>query len=112
MFLAYDALSEQLKARLEPLHMVHYYEFGRRLYPELPPVSIEERRMVPPVTHPVIRVHSDRDNRRSLFITTNAGNEIGGMTLEEGAGAARRVGRACGAATILSSPPVAEGATW
>ena len=73
MFLANDALSEQIKARLEPLHMVHYYEFGRRLYPELPPVSIE-----------VIRVHPDRNNRRSLFITTNAGNEIGGMTLEEG----------------------------
>ena len=86
MFLAYDALSERLKARLEPLHMVHYYEFGRRLYPELPPVSIEERRMVPPVTHPVIRVHPDRNNRRSLFITTNAGNEIGGMALEEGQG--------------------------
>ncbi|MEE2804839.1 MAG: TauD/TfdA family dioxygenase [Pseudomonadota bacterium] len=84
MFKAYEALSKTMKAHLEPLHMVHYYEFGRRLYPELPPVPIEERRMVPPVTHPLIRVHPDRDNRRSLFVTTNAGNEIGGMTLEEG----------------------------
>ena len=84
MFMAYDALSDSMKTQLEARHMVHYYEFGRRLFPELPPVPIEERRMVPPVTHPVIRVHPDRDNRRSLFITTNAGNEIGGMSLQEG----------------------------
>ena len=84
MFLAYDALSEEMKAQLEPLHMVHYYEFGRRLFEELPPVSHAEKSLVPPVTHPVIRVHPDRDGRRSLFFTTNAGNEIGGMTLEEG----------------------------
>ena len=29
MLAAYDALPEDLKARIEPLHMVHYYEFGR-----------------------------------------------------------------------------------
>ena len=84
MFLAYDALSETMKARLEPLHMVHYYEFGRRLFPELPPVSQQEREFVPPVSHPLVRVHPDRGNRRSLFMTTNAGNEISGMSLEEG----------------------------
>lgn len=84
MFKAYDALPTSMKERLEPLYMVHYYEFGRRLYPELPPMPVKERSMVPPVTHPVVRVHPDRDNRRSLFITANAGNEIGGMTLEEG----------------------------
>ena len=84
MFAAYDALPEKMKRQLEPLHMVHYYEFGRRLYPQLPPVSHFAREMVPPVTHPLIRVHRDRGNRRSLFLTTNAGNEIGGMGLEEG----------------------------
>ena len=84
MFAAYDALSEEMKLQLEPLHMVHYYEFGRRLFEDLPPVSHAEKSLVPPVTHPVIRLHADRDNRRSLFFTTNAGNEIGGMTLEEG----------------------------
>ena len=84
MFAAHDALPEAMKRRLEPLHMVHYYEFGRRLFPQLPPVTPDEREMVPPVCHPVIRVHRDRGGRRSLFITTNAGNEISGMTLEEG----------------------------
>ena len=84
MFLAYDALSPAMKRRLEPLHMVHYYEFGRRLYPELPAVTPEEREFVPPVSHPVTRVHLDRGGRRSLFISTNAGNEIGGLSLQEG----------------------------
>ncbi len=59
MFAAYDALSEEMKWALEPLHMVHYYEFGRRLYPELPPVTAFEKEAVPPVSHPVIRVHPD-----------------------------------------------------
>jgi len=84
MFLAYDALPDALKRRIEPLHMVHYYEFGRRIFPELPPVSQIEREFVPPVSHPLVRVHPDRGFQRSLFITTNAGNEISGMSLEDG----------------------------
>ena len=84
MLMAYDALSPEMKARLEPLFMVHYYEYGRRLYPQLPPVSHHERVHVPPTCHPLVRVHPDRDNARSLFITVNAGNEISGMSLEDG----------------------------
>jgi alpha-ketoglutarate-dependent taurine dioxygenase len=84
MLLAYAALSDEMKARIEPLHMVHYYEFGRRIYPQLPPVSHDERIEVPPTCHPLVRVHADRDHARSLFITTNTGNEISGMTLEDG----------------------------
>jgi taurine dioxygenase/alpha-ketoglutarate-dependent 2,4-dichlorophenoxyacetate dioxygenase len=84
LFAAYDALPEALKYQLEPLHMVHHYEFGRRLFAQLPPVSHAEKSLVPPVAHPVVRLHADRDDRRSLFFTTNAGNEISGMTLEDG----------------------------
>ncbi|EDM47645.1 TauD/TfdA dioxygenase family protein [Marinobacter algicola] len=84
MLAAYDALSDADKRRFEPLHMVHYYEFGRRLYPALPPITPFERDAVPPVSHPLVRVHPDRDNQRSLFFTVNAGNEISGMSLEEG----------------------------
>ena len=84
MLAAYDALSGELKARIEPLHMVHYFEFGRRLFPELPPVSHHERVHVPPTCHPLVRIHPDRSYRRSLFFTTNAGNEVSGMSLEDG----------------------------
>lgn len=91
MLLAYDALSEEDKAMLEPLHMVHYYEYGRRLYPQLPPVSAFEREAVPPVAQPLIRVHPDRGNRRSLFFTDNAGNEVSGLSMEEGQALHRRL---------------------
>ena len=84
MLLAYDALSDEMKSLIEPLHMVHYYEFGRRLFSELPPVSPFEREVVPPTCHPLVRIHPDREGRRSLFFTTNAGNEVSGMSLEQG----------------------------
>lgn len=84
MLAAYDALPEADKRRFEPLHMVHYYEFGRRLFPALPPITAFERNAVPPVSQPLVRVHPDRHYQRSLFFTVNAGNEISGMSLEEG----------------------------
>ena len=84
MFLAYEALSDEMKQRLEPLHMVHSYEGIRRLEPEMPPTTPAERDAFPPVTHPLIRVHPDRGDRRSLYFTCNTGREIGGGTLEEG----------------------------
>lgn len=82
MVLAYEALSDDLKTRIEPLHMVHSYEHGRRMFASLPPLSNFEKNAVPPVSHPLVRVHPD--GRRSLFMTANAGNEISGMPLEEG----------------------------
>ena len=84
MFLAYDALPEEMKRRLEPLHMVHAYEGIRRLEPEMPPTSAAERDAFPPVSQPLIRVHPDRGYRRSLYFTCNTGREISGGTLEEG----------------------------
>ena len=85
MFKVYENLEDNLKTKLESLHMVHYYEYGRRMFPNLPPVSEFERENIPPVSHPIIRLHPDRNNKRSLFFTANAGNEIGGMKQEEGA---------------------------
>lgn len=84
MVAAYQALSPEMKARIEPLHMVHSYEHGRRVYGSLPPLSNFEKNAVPPVSHPLVRVHLDAGGRRSLYITANAGNEISGMSLEEG----------------------------
>ncbi|MDB5944135.1 MAG: hypothetical protein JWQ13_3701 [Ramlibacter sp.] len=84
MVAAYEALSPEMKARIEPLHMVHSYEHGRRVYGSLPPLSNFEKNAVPPVSQPLVRVHLDSGGRRSLYITANAGNEISGMPLEEG----------------------------
>ncbi len=84
MLAAYAALPDEMKTKLEPLHQVHSYADIRRLEPTIPPMSVEERDAFPPVTHPVIRVHPDRDFQRSLYFTSNTSLEIGGMTLEEG----------------------------
>lgn len=84
MLAAYAALPEDMKARLEPLHQVHSYADIRRLEPQLPPMTAAERDALPPVTHPVIRVHPDRGYRRSLYFTSNTSLEIGGDTLEAG----------------------------
>ena len=84
MLAAYAALPEEMKRRLEPLHQVHSYGEIRRLEPGLAPMSAHERDALPPVTHPVIRVHPDRGYRRSLYFTSNTSLEIGGGTHEEG----------------------------
>jgi alpha-ketoglutarate-dependent taurine dioxygenase len=84
MLAAYAALPDDMKAKLEPLHQVHSYADIRRLEPAMPAMSAAEREAMPPVTHPVIRVHADRDYRRSLYFTSNTSLEIGGMSLEEG----------------------------
>ena len=84
MVAAYEVMSPEMKARIEPLHMVHSYEHGRRQFPQLPTLSNFEKNAVPPVSQPLVRVHPESGYRRSLFMTANAGNEISGMSLEEG----------------------------
>ena len=84
MVAAYEGLSDEIKEKIEPLHMVHSYEHGRRVFGSLPPLSNFEKNTVPPVAHPLVRVHPDRNHRRSLYITANAGNEVSGMSLEDG----------------------------
>ena len=84
MLAAYATLPEEMKRRLEPLHQVHSYGEIRRLEPSMPAMSADERNALPPVTHPVIRVHPDRGYRRSLYFTSNTSLEIGGGTHEEG----------------------------
>lgn len=84
MLLAYQNLPKDMKARLTHLHQVHSYGEIRRLEPSIPPMSDHERNSLPPVTHPVVRVHPDRDYQRSLYFTSNTSLEIGGMTHEEG----------------------------
>ena len=91
MLAAYAALPEETKRKLEPLHQVHSYGEIRRLEPDLPPMSAHERDALPPVTHPVVRVHPDRGYRRSLYFTSNTSLEIGGGTHEEGAALHRRL---------------------
>ena len=84
MLVAYDSLPEDKKNLLQPLHQVHSYNDIRRLEPSLPELTYEEKCNFPPVTHPIVRVHADRNFRKSLYFTSNTSLEIGGMSLEQG----------------------------
>ena len=64
--------------------MVHYYEYGRRMFPQLPSIDPFERENVPPVSHPLVRVHQERKGSRSLYFTENAGGEVSGMDQASG----------------------------
>ncbi len=79
---AYEALPTDMKRRLEGKHMVHSYEFTRRLADGLPPLSQKTIEGAPPVTHPVVRTHAD--GRKSLYISGNVDYYVGGMPLDEG----------------------------
>ena len=84
MLFAYASLSEKQKEKFAPLHQVHSYNDIRRLEPSMPPLSLQERENFPPVSHPLVRVHPDRNFKRSLFFTSNTSQEISGMTLTKG----------------------------
>lgn len=83
MFAAHDALPETMKTRMVGRHMVHTPEFDRVLDPGLPPFPNEKKWGLPPVTHPIIRYHRDK-KRCSIYVTANAGSEVGGMELDQG----------------------------
>ena len=82
MFMAYDALSDDLKARIEGRHMVHYQTFSHRLCPGLTPYTAEQEAAQPPVTHPLVRTHAN--GRKSLYISGTNCYYAGGLPLEEG----------------------------
>ena len=84
MLIAYDNLTEEKKTLLQPLHQVHSYNDIRRLEPGLPELTYEEKSNFPPVTHPIIRVHPDRNFKKSLYFTSNTSLEIWGISLEKG----------------------------
>lgn len=69
MAAAYDALSDEDRAALEGVGVVHSWADSREN--EKTGVSEEERQDAPPMTHPLVRTHPDT-NRKSLFVGVHA----------------------------------------
>ena len=92
---------QKRKKLLEPLHQVHSYNDIRRIEPSLPELSYEEKSNFPPVTHPIIRVHPDRQNKRSLFFTSNTSLEIGGMSFKRRKRSSFLVSKLCSKSKVL-----------
>ncbi len=72
--LAYDALPEKTKARIEGLSAVYDYVARQSTYDDEPEMTAELRRKTPPVTHPLVNRHPVT-GRKSLYLdpTTSVG---------------------------------------
>jgi taurine dioxygenase len=80
---AYDALPEAMKQKLEGLIATHDRNFTySQRYPDRPPLSPEQLKKVPPVTHPMVRVHRET-GRKSLYLSLTCISDIAGMARRE-----------------------------
>ena len=86
MYMAYDTLSDPMKAFLAPLTAVHDYTLAYEnvfsKLPGRPPMSEETRKMVPPVVHPVIRTHPVT-KKKALYVNQGFTRRIQGLTDDE-----------------------------
>jgi len=78
---AYDELDQATRDRIEGLTAVHSIAYSRSLvgYEGL---SETERAALPPVTHPLVRIHP-RSGRRSLYLGSHA-SHIAGLRVSQG----------------------------
>jgi len=87
---AYEALPATLRAKLDTLHAEHSYlarnEAQRAKSTAIrPDLSEEQRRSVPPVTHPVVRTHPGT-KRRAIFVSEGFTTWITDLPEAEGKG--------------------------
>jgi taurine dioxygenase len=83
---AYEALSAPMRALLDGLSAVHDYTLAYETYfsrfDDRPPLSDEQRARVPPVVHPLVRVHP-QSGRRALFLSPGFTRRIVELAPEE-----------------------------
>ena len=82
MVLAYRALPDSMKERLDGLRAIHSWE-ASRLASGSKPASEEEKRERPPVSHPIVRTHPET-GEKALYIGTHAAGGVEGLGTEEG----------------------------
>jgi alpha-ketoglutarate-dependent 2,4-dichlorophenoxyacetate dioxygenase len=72
---AYDALSDEMKAAVEPLVCEHSLMYSRGLL-GFTDLSDEERAMFRPVRQSLVRIHP-KNGRKSLYLASHAGTIVG-----------------------------------
>jgi taurine dioxygenase len=80
MYAAYEALSDDEKAELDRVHVVHSYELSQARSGK--PATPEEIADAPPMIHPLVRVHPD-SGRKCLFMGVHA-SHFEGRPMAEG----------------------------
>lgn len=82
MFSALQQLPADLRAAIDGKRLVHSYVYSRANNPgHMEPMSLEEQKKYPPVSHPWIRTHAD--GRESLYMGGHV-SHVEGMDLDEG----------------------------
>lgn len=76
MYGAYEALSDEMKARLEGVRAVHNLDFSRSRRHGEDPMSEAQKREVPPIDHPVVRTHPET-GRKCIFLGDHAETIVG-----------------------------------
>jgi alpha-ketoglutarate-dependent taurine dioxygenase len=81
LYKVYEALPESLKKRVEGRRARHNFEHMQKLQ-TLKPLTDEERAAMPPVWHPMVRVHPIT-GRKSLYISPIYNDEVEGVSADE-----------------------------
>lgn len=82
LYKVYEALPNSLKTRIYGRKARHNFEHMHTLKP-LKPMTDAERAAVPPVWHPLVRVHPVT-GRKSLYISPIYNDQVEGLSTEEG----------------------------
>jgi len=77
---AYDALDDAMKARIEDMVAVHCIRTSRALL-GFDEFSDDERRALPPIRRPLVRVHPG-SGRKTLYLASHIGDIVGLPTAE------------------------------
>lgn len=84
MYAAYEALPADRKALIEGLYGIHDYAWSWATFlKDRAPLTEEEKAKVPPVLHPLVRVHPET-GRKALYLSEGATRSIEGMSEAEG----------------------------
>lgn len=82
MYLAWDTLSEKMKAILEPLQAVHDMGIAKHNRQRDPAEMAAARKRNPPVAHPMVRVHPET-GRKALYVSEMTTTGIVGLSEDE-----------------------------
>ena len=81
MHAAYDALSPEMKARIDGLKVIHKYQSSRQTN-RVSKRPEGEMKAMPEATHPLVRTHPET-GRKALYLNANRMEQIAGMERAE-----------------------------